>query len=141
MEHSRIIVHVIRNMLGQLEQVTYEWCGRSPYTVITSIAMRDMGIIETENFFILGPYRLIKMEYRPQTMEWLCVRADRLGTLRVFVYRATRWLDWFYRRSIVVLAIYGAADYQQYQIPSWRDIHALKWMAKVVKSIKTRSMK
>lgn len=92
--------------------------------------MRDLGVSESDEYFIIPPFELLKVEYFAARREWLCVRVDKFGALRVFIYRATRWLDWFYRRSIIVLAVYGAADFHDGYIPSWRDIHILKRLVK-----------
>ncbi len=122
-----------KNALGMTEQVTFRWVGKSPYVYVRGSALDDLGISTSHASFFVGPYRLLKVERFPESDEWLCVRSGRLGSLRVLVYRATRWLDWFYRRSIVVLAIYGAAEHHAACIPSWRDVYVLKWLSKVAK--------
>ncbi len=130
-----ILTQVKFNALGQREQVTFQWVGESPYTYITGVALDDLGIKDEDKSFWIGPYRLVKLERYVDRDEWLCIRSDWQYAWRVPIYRSTRWLDWAYRRLIVVLAVFELADYHQYAIPSWRDIHALKRWArpKVVK--------
>lgn len=132
---SNIETAVKKNALGQTEQITYKWIGDSPCIYVTGAALDDMGIEYCDGDFWIGPYHLLKVDRYTERDEWLCVRADKLGALRVFFYRATRWLDWFYRRCIVVLAVFGLADYHDATIPGWRDIHFVQWLRrrKVVK--------
>jgi len=121
------------NAVGVKESHNYEWVGESPYIYITGCALDGLGVPDNATSFLVGPYRLLRIERDPVMDAWLCVRADRFGALRVWLYRATRWIDLAYRRCIITLAVWGLADYSAQNIPTWCDIHALKRWAKVVK--------
>jgi hypothetical protein len=119
------------NQLGKVEQFTYKWIGKSPYT---RIGWRLLGNIvgiggDTINVQI-GPYKLLKVEDDYQRDAVLYVRADKLGALRVALYKATRLIDLAYRRMIVTLAVWNLAEFSPAYIPSWRDIKLIKRLLK-----------
>ena len=117
---SRFEVTRQTNQLGKLE-----WVGKSPYVRMSYDLLWDLGYKDREypKKAQVGPYRLLFVEYEPCLGDFaLYVRQDRLGALRVFLYRATRWLDLVYRRLIITLAVWNMAEYHAGYIPSWRDI-------------------
>jgi hypothetical protein len=120
------------NPLGIRESLTAEWEGKSPYTYVSFFlvdrgeAMRIKGDEEIQ----IGPYRLLKVDTDWSMGAWLYVRKDRLGALRIALYKSTRLLDLIYRRLIITLAVWRLADYHQHTIPTWRDIKGLKGFVK-----------
>lgn len=123
--YSVIEITMRVNALGLRESETFRIVGDSPYVLVGRLDDAKTGDVVK-----IGPFNLLVVERRWEIDGALCVRADRFGALRIWVYRATRWLDWAYRRCIITLAVWGLADYQQASIPSWRDIRALKRWAK-----------
>ena len=131
MEVAYLKVTQRRNELGKIEQINYEWEGKSPYLLITRDFLDDFFRVGTDISRVqFGPYKLLRVEndYAKDTV--LYVRADRFGALRVALYKATRLFDLMYRRMIITLAVWNLAEYKPYVIPSWRDIKLLKRFAK-----------
>lgn len=124
--YLKVTQHI--NPLGKVEQLTYEWEGKSPYVRVPSRTVSGLGVGPYK--INIGPYRLLVIEFEPWQDTFLCVCRDRLGQLRVALYRATRLLDLAYRRSIVTLAVWNLADYSPGYIPSWRDIKLVKRLIK-----------
>jgi hypothetical protein len=126
-----IEVTVKTNEVGIREATTYRWAGKSPYIEITWDMIRTLYKPGDDiNEIQIGPYKLLFVEDKPQWDSRLYVRKDKLGALRVFFYRSTRWLDLVYRRLIITLAVWGMADYHRSTVPGWRDIKALKRFVK-----------
>ncbi len=120
---------VAMNAVGVREVHNVEWVGNSLYIYISDELLRDIvGVGGKITPLQIGPYKLIAVtgDIDMARGAWLYVRADRFGALRAWLYRATRWIDLVYRRCIITLAVWGLADYSQYTVPTWRDIHALK---------------
>jgi hypothetical protein len=127
------ITETIRtNALGKQEELTYGWEGGR----ITSLDEWQIGKY-TRNLrpgaiVNIGPYRLRVMDFSspgpsPPYREFIVVRDDFRWTIfLLWLYRTTRWLDRFYRRCIITLAVWGLADYSEAWLPSWRDIRVLK---------------
>ena len=116
------------NPLGKVEQRTYQWVGDSPYVRVRRDFVSGLGIGPYR--INIGPYRLLVIEFEPWQDTFLCVRADKLGALRVALYRATRLLDLAYRRMIVTLAVWNLAEFHPAYVPSWRDIKLVKRLLK-----------
>lgn len=129
--NSYIRVTLRAGALG-VESKTYEWIGDSPYAYIDR---RDISIDnEHAGVFTVGPFRLILIQYEYHRDAWLCVRSDRLGVLRVYLYRSTRLLDLFYRRSIMTMAVWGLADHHFSRVPSYKDIHVVQRISEIIKN-------
>lgn len=113
---------------GRIEQTTYEWVGESPYTRVSHRLISEVAkdIYETE--IQVGPYKLLRVDKDAFGYADfpLYVRKDKLGALRVALYRSTRLLDLAYRRLIVTLAVWRLAEYNAAVYPSWRDIKIVK---------------
>lgn len=126
MDTAKIVATVKTNSIGIRESITYEWIGKTPYTIITGCALSDMGFVDFPEKLIIGPYHLLKLGDKFDVDAAEYVRADKLGSIRVFFYRITRALDLIYRRLIITLAVWKLADYDPSRIPSWRNIRLLK---------------
>jgi hypothetical protein len=130
MDTSMLHVTVRTNELGVREALNYEWRGKSPYIRLSGNLIEDDVAITQKRDLVFGPYRLKFVEYYRAEDIGLYVRADKLGALRVTLYRLTRLLDLIYRRCIITLAVWGLAKYSQVSIPSWRDIYIFKRFVK-----------
>ncbi len=130
MEVSHIEISVQTNPLGKREAVNHKWVGNSPYVHISLLTNWDYhGIksIRGEEEIQFGPYRLLKVDDGYFYGDFnLYVRKDKLGALRVMLYKSTRLLDLFYRRMIITLAVWKLADFSPVTVPSWRDIKIFK---------------
>ena len=126
---ASIMVHSKTNTLGMQEAKNYEWIGASPFLEVFPVLLGDLGYTNfNEPAIRLGPYKLLFVEYRPHKGVILYVRADRLGKIRVALYKATRLLDLIYRRLIITMAVWNLADYHISVIPTWTDIKIVqKW--------------
>jgi hypothetical protein len=125
-ETSYILSTQRRNALGRIESVTHEWRGTSPYVRISRDLLDQVTHNEGDERVQIGPYILLKVEDQFWDASVLYVRADRLGALRVALYKATRLADLVYRRLIITLAVWRLADYHQAAVPTWKDIHLVK---------------
>ncbi len=131
METAYLRFTVKTNPLGIRESLTAEWDGKSPYTYISWRFLGDIvGIGGETNEIQIGPYKLLRIEHDELSEKVLYVRKDKLGALRVALYKSTRLLDLIYRRLIVTLAVWRLAEFSIAVLPSWRDIKALKGFTK-----------
>jgi hypothetical protein len=127
---SHIKITVKRSPLGKIESLTHEWEGRSPYVRITRSLLCEITNDYCPETVQIGPYRLLKVEAEPWLDVVLYVRKDKLGALRVALYKSTRLLDLIYRRLIITLAVWRLAEFTPLAIPSWKDIKALRRFVK-----------
>ena len=130
MEAANLEVTVQTSPLGKREAVNYRWVGKSPYLRIDGRLLQDMGYTENAPRVQFGPYKLMFVEYEYFSGVSVYVRSDKLGALRVVLYKSTRLLDLAYRRLIITLAVWGLAEFSPAKIPSWQDIKFLKWLQK-----------
>jgi hypothetical protein len=125
-----IEVEVKTNPLGKREATNYKWIGKSPYVYISWELLGEIVGIGGDTINIqVGPYKLLKIEHGYLGNVVLYVRADKLGALRVALYRSTRLLDLMYRRLIITLAVWKLADFSPARVPSWKDIKIVKRLA------------
>lgn len=113
------------NPLGETEQYTYKWIGKSPYVKIGWMFLREFDK-DHKKEIQFGPYKLLKVDDEPWHDDVLFVRKDNLSALRVALYKSTRLLDLIYRRLIITLAVWRLAEFHEMCIPSWRDIKIFK---------------
>lgn len=126
-----IEVAVKTNPLGKREAVNYRWVGDSPYTRIDWNMLDEMNIaFDKAERIQVGPYKLLEVEKEYSFGGSLYVRSDKFGFLRVVFYKSTRLLDLIYRRTIITLAVWNLAEFSPIRVPDWKDIKALKWIAK-----------
>lgn len=121
-------VHV--GPLGK-EVVTFGWQG-GPYLQITNQVIRrgDPAYVrEDAKFITIGPYRLRKLEYDPLVGMggWVCVRDGWRWLPYANWYRLTHLGERTYRRLILTAAVWGLAEFHEYNVPSWRDLHIVRW--------------
>lgn len=116
-------VHV--NPIGKLEGFSYKWIGDSPYVYIDFYVMETEGLRE-KNLISIGGHKLLFVEIDYMRGSYLFVRKDKLGAMRIFLHKASRFLDLAYRRFIITLAVWNLAKYHEGKIPSWRDIRIFK---------------
>lgn len=88
-------------------------------------------------FFRLGPYLLYSVEWRETNILQrflLCVRADSpRGWLYAACRPVVRLWDQVYPRSIATLAVWGLAEWHEYEVPSWRHVPLLARLARLVR--------
>jgi hypothetical protein len=128
---SDIVCRRFVNQYGNIERIEYSWKGKSQkiYLSFREGLFAGKGIGDV---FSIGPYRLRIIEFDYSTSQALCVRVDLLfGWWFVFAHRAGRMLDLFYRRLIITASVWGLADYDRCTIPSWRNLHIVKWLIKL----------
>lgn len=79
----------------------------------------------------IGPYRVRIIEYDIARRAYVVERGHPVRTwLHFHVLRSIRLLDLAYRRAVITAAVWGLATHHEYRAPSWRDVHALGWVAK-----------
>jgi hypothetical protein len=127
-----IKITVQTNSLGVREAVNYEWGGKSPYTYISPpvFITPEIKKINGDKEIQIGPYRLLKVKDAYHLDCALYVRKDKLGALRVALYKSNRLFDMIYRRLIITLAVWKLADFSEARVPTWQDIYLLKGFAK-----------
>lgn len=129
--YGTIIVHRTSNPLG-VESETFEWKGGPKVLVdhrIVGSAARGFNFSEGDSFNI-GPYCLRIIEIRFESLMIDCIRLDYpLWWWFVFSHHAFRWLRIAKARFVITLAVWGLADYHPSRIPSFSDIHAVRWLA------------
>jgi hypothetical protein len=132
LETAYLQVTVKTNAIGKREAINYEWVGESPYVRIGWHLLSEIvGFGGGDRTKIqIGPYKLLRVQDDPAWDSVLYVRADKLGALRVALYKSTRLLDLFYRRLIVTLAVWNLAEFTPAAIPSWRDIKLIERLLK-----------
>lgn len=133
MDTSYIQVSEHRGPLG-LERRDYRWIGKSPVTKVDYWSMLpqfdglDFRLVGKR--VSIGPFQLRVLEFSVVEPCYTLVREDYPLWWALYLWhRLTPLLDLIYRRTIITLAVWKLAEYREYEIPTWRDIHALRWIA------------
>lgn len=131
--HGYIISHVNRNDIG-MEAITHQWIG-GPTASFSLRLLRDLpefyrNLPAEGDGFVVGPYRLKIIEFDRTFDIAECVRMDYpFWRLHVFVHLYSRYVRIVKSKVILSLYIWGLADYRAGCIPSFMDIHAVRYMA------------
>lgn len=129
-KHGVIEITRRENPTGHLERFDYAWKG-GPLTYIPDHMRHEFPSLG-EPLLQVDPYRLRRVEDEMNWMrgDWLYVREDSPGWwMRIALHRLSAWAGIFYCRIILTLAVWNLADHHPAFVPSWRDVHALKWLA------------
>lgn len=130
---GNIITHITNNRFG-LESCTYEWVG-GPFVslsigLLIELTKFQRDLPEEGDEFGVGPYRLKIVSLSAPWDIADCVRMDYpFWWWFVFSHHAFRWLRIAKARFVITLAVWGLADYHPSRIPSFSDIHAVRWLA------------
>lgn len=116
------------------EQVKFSWEG-GDVALIDNFFLRDEGICDSENplspgdVFTLGALRLrvIGNAWGARSKTFYVMRDGWRARLRYLILSRTHWLDMVYRRLIITLSVWRLAEYNEAVVPSWRDVHGLRW--------------
>ena len=93
------------------------------------------GILSTRDpqpgaTFWLGPFLLRCLAYDFSCNRIIACRERPVkAQIYALLYRATRTLDWLYRRMVLTLAVWGMARYSPATVPSWRDVKGTRRLA------------
>lgn len=126
------LIHIHREMgaLG-IEQLRYQWTGNNR-AWISGDFLDHQNLPKMLGAMIeIGPYSVRIIDYGPSRRSFLVERGNSITTwLHWQDIRLAQLLDLAYRRTIITAAVWGLATYREYEVPTWRDIHALRRFAK-----------
>lgn len=126
-----IAMGVSRDALGGIEQVTYTWPAGSHRARIeapTLIYLCDGVYPRVGDRLIIGPCRVRVVETNFMMRSVVVVRDGPLWVAWLAASRAGQLADLVYRRLIITAAVWELANYDQGRVPSWRDLHAVRWL-------------
>jgi hypothetical protein len=126
---------------GMLESVEYDWL---PYEWARPAADRAIGLIPARLYwrlfkhapnvgdvFSLGHLNLRVVDISPDDFcrdTATVMRDGPEAALTAWLLPALRFTDLVYRRLIITAAIWRLATCDRAVIPSWRDLHAARWL-------------
>lgn len=127
---ARIIAHIPpRNVTGLAEApIRYEWVGEgvAHVNIFELPDGVDFGDVQGKAFR-MGDLRLRAIEVNGWSGVYVMLESHHAAAYAQW-RRIVRIADLIYRRCIITLAVWGLADYHAAIIPSWRDIHAARWL-------------
>lgn len=120
---------------GGTERIEYEWRGGSIVDITDRYLYRAgiYGSLSIGSVVNIGPFRLIVLDYDQPRRAYTFCRTGFKGTVKYSVYRLTKHFDFIYRRLVITAAVWGLAKYEDYSVPTWRDVYFLAWLAKRIK--------
>lgn len=122
-----IAISVWYSALGNVEQVTYTWPHGCCRASINAVELRsDWFELRPGDQLTIGPYRVRVVETDFMMRSVVVVRDGPLWRAWLAASRVGRLADLAYRRLIITAAVWGAADYDQGRMPSWRDLYAVQ---------------
>ena len=133
-KHGQIISHVTYNSLtGKQETITNTWEGGDRVSISWELLGIEPNKLKIGDKIKLFPPFVLRVVGYGGFGYSDCIR-DRgfITDVIVFIYKYTRILDLIYRRAIITLCVWRLARYQQAAVPTWRDVHALRWIAEKI---------
>lgn len=131
MNYGHLQVNVKENNLGVIESRSFQWVG-GKRTTIPYHAFREDYIVRSGNVVFIGPYRCIIIDENYWGYE--LIRMDNAFTwLIVFWYRLSKVMQLVYSRLILTCAIWNLAEYHANTIPSYLDLHIVKFFKKIIR--------
>jgi hypothetical protein len=124
MEYSYIETSAEYSSTGHLQRINHKIIGNSPYVRIFLDVIYELGYDHAPDTLILGKVKMYLINRTGDVFNYAI--SNRLGRLRVWLHKITDILDLIYRRSIITLSVWGAAEIENGSIPSWRDIKVFK---------------
>lgn len=80
--------------------------------------------------FWLGHLSLVVIDWNMMAQRAIVGLDDGRAYQAAYIRAAYYALDNIYRRLILTAHVWGFANYIEYQVPSWRDVHVLRRLAK-----------
>lgn len=110
------------NITHTLVSITYQWNGDD------EIAGIDWGDIPTEswvadNVFVLGEFRLRVIARDIASRCYFVMQDGFRAKIRAFRYRLFDRGEIIKSQIILTFAIWGLAEYSEYKVPQWKDVH------------------
>lgn len=130
MSYGNIEITVKQNNLGAIESRSFKWVGGSKTTIPFHAFQQDY-VVRSGNYVFIGPYRCAIIDENYWSYE--LIRMDSVFTwLVVFWYRLSKIFQLIYSRLILTCAVWNLAEYNANTIPSYLDLHIVKYIKKLI---------
>lgn len=154
-----VVIHEINDFRGGVEAAEYEWQG-GPKMIISGMILEEIigkkgdtemllerarkkrnasKVLLPDDFigyrFQLGPYKLAVIDTEGGIISnlFMCIRADYpFWRLHAWGSRALIPLRLAWSRMILTAVVWRLADYDPAAVPSIQNLHAVKWIKRVL---------
>jgi hypothetical protein len=132
--NARITTTVNYDGNGRRISYSYKWEGPEDGIVGVSFdLLRDADPAVTKqrgDILVIGPYRLRIIGEGYMSPAVYAMRDGWNAVARIRVIWLWHLLDKIYRRAVMTCAVWGLAERPAGVVPTWRDVHALRRLAR-----------